>query len=178
MLWPLQSEWKSKLDMILFKVWLHFKAKTQTAPEGEHGPFHYVFGLLPPVLQELFLSLICFLCCSVLSLFFHLPSHSRPSPYFLLSNLFSSLLSSPSCLSSSLVVPFPSPLSQQLLPTAIFGIEWEQAILVTLLWNNWEEQMIFFEQIEDVLRGRQASKVKMTLLGSTCPAGSSFPISG
>ena len=122
-----------------------------------------------------FLSLICFLCCSVLSIFFHLPSRSRLSPYSLLSNLFSSFLSSPSCLSSFLVVPFPSPLSQQLLPTAIFGIEWEQAILVILLWNNWEEQMIFFEQTEDISRRRQASKVKTTLLGNTCPAGSSFP---
>lgn len=33
--------------------------------------------------------------------------------------------------------------------------------------------MIFFEQIEDI--SRQASNVKITLLGDTCPAGLSFP---
>lgn len=38
--------------MILFTVWLLFKAKTPRSPEGGHGPFHPIFGLLPPVLQE------------------------------------------------------------------------------------------------------------------------------
>lgn len=126
--------------------------------------------------RSLFPSLICFLCCNILSLFFHLPSHSCLSLLSIVQPFQLSFLSSPSCLSSSLIVPFPSPLSQQLLPTAIFGIEWEQAILVTLLWNNWEKQMIFFEQIEDTSRRRQTSKAKMTVLGNTCPAGSSFPI--
>lgn len=158
--------------MILFKVWLLFKAKTQTSPEGGHGPFRSVFGLLPPVLQEFvsIFDLFSLLRCIVLVLspplsFMSLSLLSIVQPFQI------SFLSSPSCLSSSLVVPFPSPLSQQLLPTAIFGIEWEQAILVTLLWNNWEEQMIFFEQTEDTSRRRQASKFKMTLVGNTCPAG-------
>lgn len=160
--------------MILFTVWLLFKAKTPRSPEGRHGPFHPIFGLLPPVLQEFvaIFDLFSLLGCVVLVLSppfsFMFLSLSTP-----LSNLQLSFPSSPSCLSSSLVVPFPSPLSQQLLPTSIFGTEWEQAILVTLLWNNWVEQMIFFEQIEDTSR-RQASKVK-TSLGNTCPAGSFFP---
>lgn len=120
--------------MILFKVWLLFKAKTQTAPEGGQGPFPSVFGLLPPVLQEFvsIFDLFSLLQCIVLILspplsFTSLSLLSIVQPFQL------PFLSSPSCLSFSLVVPFPSPLSQQLLPTAIFGIEWEQAILVTLL---------------------------------------------
>lgn len=162
--------------MVLFKVWLLYKAEIQTASQGGHGPSLFCIWVAPTSFAGVY-----FYLWFIFSAEMYCPySFTFPLIHVFLFTLYcptfsAPFLSSPSCLSSSLVVPFPSPLSQQSLPTAIFGIEWEQAILVTLLWNNWEEQMIFFEQIEDTSRRRQASNVKITLLGNTCPAGLSFP---